>query len=124
MPSTTVISVKPPSNVNHPIVDGSGVMLREFVLYLLVLVNSFTLITQDTTAGNVIVPLPPANAAPNYEVFAIKISADGNTFSLAASGADRINKQGAWGASSLVVGNAQGAVARLKSDGNSQWYVC
>lgn len=123
MPAT-VISIKPPGNVNHPIVDKAGVMLREFILYLLAIVNSFQLITGDTTSGSLAVTLPPANTAPNYEVFAIKISSDGNTFSLAASGTDKINKQGAWGASSLTVGTAQGAVARLKADGYANWYVC
>jgi hypothetical protein len=119
----TAITIKPPSQVQRPIVDKAGIMLREFVTYLLSLTNTFQLFTADTTAGNFTQPLPLAASLPNQEVFAIKISADGNTFSLSAQGSDKINKQGAWGASALAVGTAQGAAARLKSDGNSNWYV-
>jgi len=121
----TAITVKPLANVNHPFVEKAKdglVLTRIFASWLRTLVNSFVLITADTTAGNVAQNLPYP-ASPNCEVFAVKISSDGNAFSLVAQGSDVINKAGAWGASSLAVGTTQGANARLKYDGNSNWYV-
>jgi hypothetical protein len=122
MPATA-IAAKLFSDATHPIVDKNGVMTEDFAKYLMQLSNTFILLTGDTTAGNLTQPLPAATSLPNQEVFAIKISSDGNTFSLSAQGSDKINKQGAWGAAALTVGTAQGAAVRLKSDGNSNWYV-
>lgn len=124
MPVTS-LTIKPLPDSVRRIVDEAGNISLAFLFYLMNLVNSFTLFTGDTTAGNFTQPLPLAASLPNQEVFAIKISADGNTFSLdvALGSSDKINKQGAWGASNLVVGTVQGAAARLKSDGNSNWYV-
>ena len=121
--TVTAVTIKPPSQVQRAIVDKDGIPLREFVIYLLSIQNSFQLFLGDTTAGNVTQPLPLASALPNQEVFAIKTSSDGHTFALSAQGTDTINKQGAWGASTLTIGTAQGEAGRLKSDGFSIWYV-
>jgi hypothetical protein len=117
------ISLQPLNDVNHPIVDGSGVLKREFVQWLMTLVQSFLLIPQSTSGGNIAYPLPAANTIPNRELLIVKTSSDGNTLSAAAQGNDLINKQGAWAAASLTIGTAQGAFARLRSDGMSNWYV-
>ncbi len=121
--TVTAVTIRPPLNVNQPIVDKNGVMRREFVQYITALINSFQLLLGDTTAGTVTQNLPPAASFPNQEVFAIKTSSDVHSFILAAQGSDVISKQGAWAASTLTVGTAQGAAVRLKSDGNSSWYV-
>ncbi len=121
----TVITTKTLSNVNHPVVSRLGVMLREFVQWLQAVTSgSFVLILADTTNGNLAQSLP-FPAPPNCEVFAIKTSSDGNTFSLVPSplSSDVINKAGAWAASSLTVGTTQGSIARLKYDGTANWYV-
>jgi hypothetical protein len=117
------ITIQPVPNSLRKITDAQGNLDLGFLRFLMQWANSFQLITCDTSAGSVALPLPLAASLPNQEIFAIKTSSDGNTFSLTAQGSDLINKLGAWGASSLTVGTAQGAVARLKSDGNSNFYV-
>ena len=119
------ITIKPINNANHPIVDSKGVLQREEVQYRQSVVNSFQLITQDTTAGAATFHLPTAASLPNQEFRCIKISSDGNLFTVAVAvgSTDVINKLGAWGAASLAIGTAQGANARLCSDGMSNWYV-
>jgi hypothetical protein len=122
--SATPISLQPVNNVTYRIADKEGTPSREFVNWLIGLVNSFLLIPQSTAAGPVAYPLPPAASMPNREIILIKTSADGNALSVAANGTDLINAQGAWGAANYTVGTAQGAVARLRSDGQSNYYVC
>lgn len=122
--TATAITLKPLGNVRNPIVNAAGILTQAFVQWLMALINSFVLITADCTNGVVTQNLPYPSA-PNTEVFAVKVSDEGanNAFTLAAQGSDVINKAGAWGASTLAVGTTQGASARLKYDGNSNWYV-
>jgi len=123
----TAITIKPLSNVNvsHPFLQDNGLLRRESVQWLTAIINSLTLITCDTTAGDVTVPLPSVANSPNQEFRLIKISSDAHHFKVTVNDptTETINKQGAWGATTFDVGTAQGASARLVGDGNSAWYV-
>lgn len=113
------------STVNFPPLRADGNFLSENRLIhpdaqkaLLLLYNGFPLETVDTSGGSANFPVPLSSQNQNVEITFVKISSDGNTPTLTASGSDLIN-----GASSKAMGTAQYSHLKLKSDGDGNWYV-
>lgn len=80
------------------------------------------LVLVDSTAGVENVKLPLAAQSQGVTVTIIKVSADANNVNAVRQGSDKVNKAGAWNATSVLVGSAQGSHMAFKTDGISQWY--
>lgn len=107
----------PPLRHETPLTPGNRIT-PEAHQSLLKLYNAQPLIKVSTANGPVNVPVPLAKLNQGVEFVYVKTSADANAFTLTPSGDDTIN----FG-TPVVSGTAQGSMVKIKSDGDSNWYV-
>lgn len=107
----------------QPLVLQRAGMNIEAIKYFDRLRQSIRLITADSTAGNLSVQLPDCSLEQNQGIWVaiVKISADGNNVTAVRTGSNLINSVGAWGATSLLVGAAQGSHKIFGNDAHANW---
>lgn len=119
MSTKQTVLFAPPTRTNA--VDEKGFLAIPLRQWLFTLQNLLPLVAVDTSAGNVVIALPPAGldsttgqSNQNMELIYVKTTADGNTVTIT----------GGFGGNQVLTTQSPnaGSLVRFKSDGTN-WYV-